>query len=87
MELEFIEFKRGYFYTPKSKAKVYNVFTQKFIINVIKDEEPKMIFIKIRTILEKLSINGGIEHFIHKNIQFINSMANYIRKNCKTINK
>ena len=30
-----------------------------------------MIFLKIRTLLEKLSINGGIEYFIHKNIKTI----------------
>ena len=35
-----------YLYTPKSKAKDYNGFTQKFIINTLKDEEPSMVFKK-----------------------------------------
>ena len=60
-----------YLYTPKSKAKDYNGLTQKFIINALKDEEPSMVFKKMRKLLEVLSANGGIEHFIHKNIKNI----------------
>ena len=62
---------KGYLYTPKSKAKDYNGFTQRFIINALKDEEPSIIYRKLRVLLEKISANGGIEHFIHKNIRTI----------------
>ena len=62
---------KGFLYTPKSNAKDYNGFTQKFLINAIKDNEPSITFKKLRYLLNKITQNGGIEHFIHKNIKTI----------------
>ena len=50
---------KGYLYTPKSKAKDYNGFTQRFIINALKDEESSIIYRKLRILLEKISTNSG----------------------------
>ena len=71
LEINEDKFPKGYLYTPKSKALDYNGFNQRFLINVLKDNEPLNIFKKLRFLLEKLSENKGIEHFIHKNIRTI----------------
>ena len=58
-------------FTPKSKSYDYNDFSQRIIINQIKDKNYLNQINKFINILTNLSNNKSIEQVIHKNIRTI----------------